>query len=85
MPIQGQAGLSNLMTPVQCVTYVYQGEASYYDVRLSDGRISRNIAWWYPWTTLEATQITGLVAFYNEKVDNWVNGEKDIRPVTHFT
>ncbi|KAF9450057.1 DUF427-domain-containing protein [Macrolepiota fuliginosa MF-IS2] len=63
----------------------YKGEASYYDVYLSDDRIFPNIAWWYQCTTVEAAPIKSLVAFYNEKVDIWVDGEQQTRPVTHFT
>lgn len=61
----------------------YKGEASYYHVKTPSGLVE-NIVWWYPNTTLECVPIRGLVAFYDEKVDVWVDGIKQERPKTHF-
>ncbi|KAF8805421.1 DUF427-domain-containing protein [Phlegmacium glaucopus] len=63
----------------------YKGEAHYYDVLLPSGEKVKDIIWWYPNTTLECAPIRGFVAFYDEKVDVWVDGEKQERPVTHFS
>ncbi|KAF9001520.1 DUF427-domain-containing protein [Cyathus striatus] len=59
----------------------YKGEASYYHVHLTSG-VASNVVWWYPETTLECAAIRGYVAFYDEKVDVWVDGEKQVRPTT---
>jgi uncharacterized protein (DUF427 family) len=63
---------------------VYQGLASYYNVVLSSGETFQDIVWWYPNTTAEATAIKGFVAFFDEKVDVWLDGEKQPRPPTKF-
>lgn len=58
----------------------YKGEAKYYDIVLSSGETVKDAIWWYPTTTLECASIRGFVAFYDEKVDVWVDGEKQERP-----
>jgi len=50
------------------------GEASYPD-----------IAWTYDFPTRHLLPITGLVAFYNERVDITLDGQPLTRPVTHFS
>lgn len=54
----------------------YKGEASYYSVELPNGETAKDIVWFYRVAQLECAQITGFVAFYDEKVDVWVDGEK---------
>jgi uncharacterized protein (DUF427 family) len=58
-----------------------QGTAHYYDVILPSGEKFKDIIWWYPTTILESAPIRGFVAFYDEKVDVWVDGVKQDRPV----
>lgn len=58
----------------------YKGLASYYSVRLADGALEADLAWYYPETLPEATQIAGLVCFYNERVDLELDGEPQVRP-----
>ncbi|KJA19748.1 hypothetical protein HYPSUDRAFT_44029 [Hypholoma sublateritium FD-334 SS-4] len=58
----------------------YKGVANYYNVVLSSGEIFQDVVWWYPTTTTEASAIRGFVAFFDEKVDVWVDGEKQQRP-----
>lgn len=62
----------------------YKGTASYYDVVI-DGNRHESIVWWYPQTTAESQRIAGLVAFYNERLDILVDGEKLERPHTMFS
>jgi len=50
------------------------GEASYPD-----------IAWTYDFPTRQLLPITGLVTFYNERVDITLDGQPLTRPVTHFS
>ena len=59
----------------------YKGVASYYSVQANSGRYE-NIAWWYPFPTRESANIAGMISFYNEKVDIWVDGEPLIRPTS---
>jgi len=58
----------------------YKGTASYYDVVLPSGEKFKDIIWWYPTTILETAPIQGYVAFYDEKVDVFVDGVKQKRP-----
>lgn len=52
----------------------YKGEAEYYNA-VVDGKEIENIAWYYRLPTHESAAITGLVSFYNEKVDIILDGE----------
>jgi uncharacterized protein (DUF427 family) len=62
----------------------YKGVASYYDV-VVDGNRHNNVVWWYPFPTEESSRIAGRVAFYNEKLDIYVDGELQERPRTMFS
>lgn len=44
-----------------------------------------DVAWRYTFTTAAMTPIAGLIAFLNERVDIFLDGERQTRPVTHFT
>jgi uncharacterized protein (DUF427 family) len=52
-------------------------------VNLPSGKKS-GLAWWYKSPVMESAEIKGLVAFYDEKVDVWVDGYKQERVVTKF-
>jgi uncharacterized protein (DUF427 family) len=43
-----------------------------------------DLAWSYDFPTRQLLPIAGLLAFYNEKVDLTVDGERLSRPKTHF-
>ncbi len=62
----------------------YKGTASYYSVNTGD-ETAENIVWWYPSPVKESADITGMVAFYNEKVDIKVDGELEAKPKTVFS
>jgi uncharacterized protein (DUF427 family) len=62
----------------------YKGTTSgYWSVRLGDA-VHQDLAWAYDFPTRQLLPITGMVAFYNEKVDTFVGGEPLERPQTHF-
>jgi uncharacterized protein (DUF427 family) len=61
----------------------YKGDAEYHDV-VVDGEVHKNLVWYYRLPTHESAAIAGLVCFYNEKVDIWVDGVQQERPKTHF-
>lgn len=61
----------------------YKGEAQYYDVVVG-GETHKNLVWYYRTPIGESLAITGLVCFYNEKVDIYLDGKLLERPVTHF-
>jgi uncharacterized protein (DUF427 family) len=62
----------------------YKGRAESYSVR-AGGQLHENLAWSYPTPLAESQKIAGLVAFYNEKVDLFVDGVLQERPSTHFS
>jgi pyruvate/2-oxoglutarate dehydrogenase complex dihydrolipoamide dehydrogenase (E3) component len=66
----------------------YKGVTTgYWSVRLGDGEPReehRDIAWCYTYPTRQLLPIAGLIAFYNERVDTYVDGVKLARPRTHF-
>ncbi|KAK7463467.1 hypothetical protein VKT23_006817 [Stygiomarasmius scandens] len=63
----------------------YKGTANYYNVLLSKDQKVENIVWWYRNPNLECAAINGFVAFYDEKVDVWIDGEKQERPSTKWS
>ncbi|MGN9778816.1 DUF427 domain-containing protein [Micromonospora sp. H33] len=63
----------------------YKGRTSdYWSVRV-DGAVHADLAWSYAFPTPALLPIAGLIAFYNEKVDLIVDGERLSRPKTHFS
>jgi uncharacterized protein (DUF427 family) len=60
-------------------TCAYKGEASYWAL---DGR---DVAWSYPAPLREAAEVTDRIAFFNERVDITVDGERLERPVTPWS
>ncbi|OQO13102.1 hypothetical protein B0A48_02566 [Cryoendolithus antarcticus] len=63
----------------------YKGEAEYYSVDLGEGRVAKDVVWYYTRPTLECAKIEGLVCFYNEKVDIKLDGKKLEKPVSPFS
>jgi uncharacterized protein (DUF427 family) len=63
----------------------YKGKTSgYWSVRVGEA-VYEDLAWAYDFPTRQLLPITGLIAFYNEKVDITVDGHRLDRPVTHFS
>lgn len=54
----------------------YKGEASYYSVKLGDGTEVKDAVWWYKSPIKESNEIIGMVCFYPEKVDYFIEGVK---------
>ncbi|KAL5486128.1 hypothetical protein ACEPAI_7172 [Sanghuangporus weigelae] len=77
----------DLFEPTKLITECpYKGIASYYSVRLPDsGKLAENVVWWYRTPLAECIDIKGLVAFYDEKVNVWVDGEKQEQPQSIFS
>ena len=73
------------LIPTQTVTSCpYKGTTSaYWSVRIGD-ELYPDIAWSYEFPTGQLLEIAGLIAFYNEKVDIAVDGERLERPQTHL-
>jgi uncharacterized protein (DUF427 family) len=63
----------------------YKGRTSgWWSVR-AGGELHRDLAWTYDFPTRQLLPIAGLVAFYDEKVDTFLDGVRVERPVTHFS
>lgn len=62
----------------------YKGTATYFSVEV-DGKTHEDIVWIYRSPLPESQKIAGLVSFYNEKVDIYVDGELQARPKTKFS
>ncbi|HEX3589211.1 MAG TPA: DUF427 domain-containing protein [Pseudonocardiaceae bacterium] len=63
----------------------YKGQTTgYWSVRSGD-TLHKDLAWAYDFPTRQLLPIAGLIAFYNEKVDISVDGERLDRPKTHFS
>lgn len=50
----------------------YKGQASYYHAVI-DGKEHKDVVWWYPNPTGESATIRGLLCFYPDKVDTFVD------------
>jgi uncharacterized protein (DUF427 family) len=62
----------------------YKGQASYWSLDPA-GAERKDLVWSYEEPLREAAEITGLVAFFNEKVDIVVDGERIERPRTQWS
>jgi uncharacterized protein (DUF427 family) len=74
------------LEPTDTVTSCpYKGKTSgYWSVRVGE-QLYPDLAWAYDFPTRALSPIAGLIAFYNEKVDVTVGGERLARPETHFS
>jgi uncharacterized protein (DUF427 family) len=57
----------------------YKGQAEWWSVRVGEA-VHDDLAWSYPTPLPESQKIAGLVAFYDEKVDLYVDGVLQDRP-----
>ena len=75
---------TELLIPSQKQTHCpYKGTANYYSLEV-DGKIHEDFVWIYRSPLPESHKIAGLLAFFNEKVDLYVDGELQERPQTKF-
>jgi uncharacterized protein (DUF427 family) len=64
----------DLLVPSDTATHCpYKGEARYWSLRGGDASRA-DLAWSYPTPLAESQKIAGLVAFYSERVDLYVDG-----------
>ena len=74
-----------LTTPTDLATACpYKGTARYWNVTVGD-TTHENVLWGYDSPLPESQKVTGMVAFYNEKVDIFIGGEKLDQPKTKFS
>lgn len=62
----------------------YKGVAVYWSLRQRDTLV-KDIVWSYPLPIPECPKIENLLSFYNEKVDVFVDGDPQPRPVTEWS
>ena len=75
----------DVLIPTDTVTgCAYKGFAEYWSVR-AGGETIKDLAWSYKTPLLENVKIAGLVAFYNERTDIILDGERQTRPKTKFS
>jgi len=75
----------DLLRPSETLTQCpYKGEANYFSVEVG-GELHDDIVWYYKYPVEESSRIAGMVSFYNEKVDIYVDGEIEDRPKTMFS
>ena len=54
-----------------------KGEASYYSIRVGEREV-KNGAWYYPEPIEGAARIAGMIAFYWDRVDRWLEEDEEI-------
>jgi uncharacterized protein (DUF427 family) len=70
----------DLLTPTRTSTgCAYKGIAEYWSLRVN-GEDRPDIVWGYRFPAAEGQKIAGLVSFYNEKVELYVDGVKEATP-----
>jgi uncharacterized protein (DUF427 family) len=75
----------DLLTPTDTHTACpYKGTADYWSVTIGDV-VHEDVVWGYHAPFHESAKIAGLVCFYNEKVDIYIDGELQERPKTKFS
>lgn len=75
----------DLLEPTETTTACpYKGEASYYSARVGD-HVTDDVAWTYVRPIPEAPKLEQLIAFFDEKVDTWVDGVHQERPVSAWS
>jgi uncharacterized protein (DUF427 family) len=75
----------DLLQPAKLKTRCpYKGIASYWSVTIGD-QVAKNVVWSYPEPIPECFKIKGLLCFFNERVDLYVDGELQPRPQTPWS
>jgi len=65
-------------------TCPYKGDAAYWTARVGDVEL-KDIVWSYENPIAECPKVKELMSFFNEKVDVFVDGEKQDRPITGWS
>ena len=75
----------DLLTPTDTATHCpYKGQAEWWSVRAGNS-VHDDLAWSYRTPLPESQKVAGLIAFYNEKVDIYVDSVRQERPSTKFS
>ena len=80
-----RADVTAELVPSPTTTWcAYKGEASYFSVS-AGGRLVPDIAWSYPDPQHDAARVRDLIAFFDERIDVVLDGERRARPVTPWS
>ena len=80
-----RADVTAVLIPSPSRTWcAYKGQASYFSASVG-GRLVPDIAWTYEDPLHDAAQVRGLVAFFDERIDVILDGERRARPVTPWS
>jgi uncharacterized protein (DUF427 family) len=80
-----EVDFSHLVPSDTVTSCPYKGKTTgYWSAQIGD-KVEPDLAWTYDFPTLTLTPIANLIAFYNEKVDIFVDGALLPRPRTHFS
>ncbi len=80
-----EVDFTNLVASDTVTRCPYKGTTSgYWSVR-SGAELHTDLAWTYDFPTRQLLPIAGLICFYNEKVDTFIDGAALPRPSTHFS
>jgi uncharacterized protein (DUF427 family) len=75
----------DLLSPTDSATHCpYKGTARYWSTDIN-GEVYEDIVWGYDYPVPESQKIAGLMAFYNEKTDIYIDEEPLGRPRTKFS
>ncbi len=76
---------AEMLTPSDAQTgCAYKGYASYHSVR-AGGVEETDLAWFYPEPLSDAERVRDRLCFFNERVDLYVDGQLQERPVTPWS
>jgi uncharacterized protein (DUF427 family) len=80
-----RADVTAELVPSPTTTWcAYKGEASYFSVS-AGGRLVSDLAWSYPDPQHDAARVRDLIAFFDERIDVILDGERRARPVTPWS
>ena len=81
---RGAVDFSCLVPSAAATACPYKGRTSAYWSAEIGGVRYPDLAWSYDFPTRQLLPVAGLVAFYDEQVDVWIDGVAQPRPITHF-
>jgi uncharacterized protein (DUF427 family) len=80
-----EVNVGHLLPTATVTSCPYKGTTTaYWSVRAGE-TVHQDLAWSYDFPTRPLAPIAGLIAFYNEKVDVTIDGQRLERPKTHFS
>lgn len=82
---RGAVDFSHLRPSETVSSCPYKGRTTGYWSVQAGPHLHEDLAWSYDFPTRQLLPIAGLLAFYNEKVDVFIDDVAEERPVTHFS